>query len=131
VALLAEDTEALPHLGAALARHLRDLPDGATGLSTTEALLLEALRPGPLDRRALKAAIDAQEARPWLTDVLLDEIVARLGGGSAPLLAAPQDGPVALTRRGHDVLGGCAVWTAERWHGGIYIGRDPDVATLN
>jgi hypothetical protein len=120
VALTTGDTSALPHLGAALSRHLDDLPDGATGLSTTEARLLETLRDGPQDLGALLATLAAREPRPFLTDTWLEEILARLGGGAGPLVG--RDGTrFTLTRRGDDVLAGYDFWAAERWHGGILI----------
>jgi hypothetical protein len=124
-ALVKGDFTPLPHLRDALQRHLADLPDGGTGLSTTETHLLEALRPGPLDEGALMAAIAAREARPWLTDVLLAEILKRLGASSGPLVTVSQD-LITLTRRGDDVLAGYDTWNAERWHGGILIGRDDE-----
>jgi hypothetical protein len=120
--LVATDTSALPYLGAALGRHLADLPDGATGLSTTETYALEVLRAGPHDPGALLAAVAAREARPWLTDAMLGETLRRLGGTDAPLVARAESGAFSLTRRGDDVLAGYDTWTAERWLGGIHIG---------
>jgi hypothetical protein len=124
-ALVKTDFSALPYLQAALQRHLADLPDGGTGLSTTETHLLQALQPGPLDRGALMKAIADREPRPWLTDVLLAETLDRLGGGSAPLVTLSGE-LVTLSRRGDDVLAGYDTWNAERWHGGILIGRDDE-----
>ena len=132
VDLLSEDTSALPHLGPALRRHLEDLPDGATGLSTTEARLLEALETGPLALGDLHAALAARESRPFLTDGQLEEIVRRLGVASAALVSVDDAGLVHLTARGGAVLAGHDFWSAERWHGGIHIrpddddGEDPD-----
>jgi hypothetical protein len=125
-ALLHEETGALPHLAAALARHLGDLPDGATGLSTTETRLLEAVAPEPLAPGSLFAALAAREARPFLTDTLLEELLGRLGGSARPLIARDAAGRVALTDRGRDVLAGHDFWAAERWHGGIFIGLNDD-----
>jgi hypothetical protein len=124
--------EALPQLRAALQRHLADLPDGATGLSTTETRLLEVLggRAAPVARGPLFHALAAREPRPFLTDTYLDEILRRLGGGQpaagAPLVTLADDGAVTLADRGRDVLAGHDVWSAERWHGGVWIGRDPE-----
>ncbi len=125
VTLVEGDTSALPHLGAALARHLEDLPDGATGLSTTETRLLQALEGGALARGALLSAIAAREARPFLTDLMLEEILSRLGGGPEPLVAVGAD-QVKLTARAQDVLAGHTFWEAERWHGGIFIDPEED-----
>jgi hypothetical protein len=120
VALVAGDTSALPYLGAALSRHLDDLPDGATGLSTTETRLLEILRSGPLPLGGLLSALAAGEARPFLTDVWLEDILGRLGGAEAALVGS-EGSRFILTGRGRDVLAGHAFWAAERWHGGILI----------
>jgi hypothetical protein len=120
VTLVAGDTSALPHLGPALARHLADLPDGATGLSTTETRLLQILDQGPRDLDGLLQALAAKEPRPFLTDLWLKEILQRLGGGSGPLVSSGAQG-YALTPRGRDVLAGHDFWAAERWHGGILI----------
>jgi hypothetical protein len=127
VTLVASDTRALPHLKPALQRHLGDLPDGGTGLSTTETNLFETLRQGPRELGALMQALAAREARPWLTDTLLAEILRRLAGTEAPLVTV--DGTkVSITQRGDDVLAGYEVWYAERWHGGIFIGPDDEHA---
>jgi hypothetical protein len=123
--------DSLPQLRAALARHLADLPDGATGLSTTESRVLQALdgKPAPVRRNDLFYAVAAREARPFLTDTMLDEILLRLGGAQpaagTPLVTLHPDGTVELGARGRDVLAGHDFWSAERWHGGIWIARDP------
>jgi hypothetical protein len=125
------DLDALPHLGAALQRHLDDLPDGALGLATTELRLLQALEAGPLDRGALFKAIAAREARPFLTDTMLDEVLARLGRrdrlGGGPLVA-DSGSSVSMTERGRDVLAGYEVWEPDRWHGGIQLGQDEEAS---
>jgi hypothetical protein len=130
VALVAGDTSALPHLGAALQRHLADLPDGATGLSTTETLILKELDQGARDLGGLLSALAAREARPFLTDSWLTEILRRLGGGPAPLITP---GPTyGLLARGRDVLAGHDFWAAERWQGGILIReREEDDADVS
>jgi hypothetical protein len=126
VTLVAGDTSALPHLGAALARHLADLPDGATGLSTTETRLLQVLEEGPRDLSGLLTAMAAKEPRPFLTDDWLNEILQRLGAGAGPLLTLAGGDKYSLTARGRDVLAGHDFWTAERWHGGILIREQDD-----
>jgi hypothetical protein len=124
--LVAGDTSALPHLGAALRRHLAELPDGATGLSTSETHALEALKAGPLDPVALFHVVVRREPRPFLTDVFLDEILRRLASGAVPLVVRDGDGRWSLTVRGGDVLAGNDTWRAERWVGGIHLGLDDD-----
>jgi hypothetical protein len=134
VQLVAQDPDlsALPHLGTALLRHLDDLPDGALGLSTSELRLLQALEAGPQQPGALLPALAAREARPFLTDTALAELLARLGGldrvGGGPLIETRPDDRLALTTRGRDVLAGYEVWDAERWHGGVHIGVDEEAS---
>jgi hypothetical protein len=138
VQLVAQDPDlsALPHLGTALLRHLDDLPDGALGLSTTELRLLQTLEAGPQQAQALLPALAAREARPFLTDSALDEVLTRLGGldrqGGGPLIETrPEDRfgmRVAITTRGRDVLAGYEVWDPDRWHGGIHIGVDEEAS---
>ncbi len=127
-ALAAQPTPSLPHLGAALKRHLDDLPDGATGLSTTETYLLETLVSGAREPRALLDALAAREKRPFLTDTLLNEILQRLASGASPLVTLSSE--VAITRRGRDVLSGYDVWHCERWHGGMIVGRTHEASEL-
>ena len=132
--LIAEDTTALPHLGAALERHLADLPDGATGLSTSETRVLEELDAAPLDLGALLSAVGRREQRPFLTDTLLEEILQRLGAPPAPLVGVDRARMVHITRRGRSVLAGHDFWSAERWHGGIHIRpeeSDPESEAAN
>ena len=124
--LVLADTSALPHLGAALERHLADLPDGATGLSTTETRLLQALEPGPLPLLDLHRTLAALEARPFLTDVQLEEVVRRLGVAAGALVTVDSEARVHLTPRGRAVLVGHDFWSAERWHGGIHIRPEDD-----
>ena len=128
VALVSHPTPALPHLGAALKRHLDDLPDAATGLSSTETHLLEALASGTRERRSLLDALAAREKRPFLTEMMLNVVLSRLGEGPRPLLTAAEE--VAITKRGRDVLSGYEMWHCERWHGGIFIGAEQNEATL-
>ena len=124
--LLRGDTSALPHLGAALERHLADLPDGATGLSTTETRLLQSLERGPLSLVDLHRTLAAGEARPFLTDVQLEEVVRRLGVAAGALVTVDAEARVHLTARGRAVLLGHDFWSAERWHGGIHIRPEDD-----
>jgi hypothetical protein len=126
VALCRDDLRALPHLRAALLRHLEDLPDGATGLSTTETKLLQALEAGPLPVGELLRALARTEDRPFLTDTMLGHILRRLGAGPAPLVTVEDADEVLLTAQGRDVLHGHAFWSAERWHGGVHIRREED-----
>jgi len=125
VALLRTDAP-LPHASAALTRHLGDLPDGASGLSTSETRILEELRRGPAQLGPLLRAVAAREPRPFLGDTALDEILGRLADGPAPLVTRDSAGLASITRRGGDVLHGFEVWFARRWHGGIEVTPDED-----
>lgn len=72
--VLAGDTSALPHLGAAIARWLEEP-------AKTHALIDAALAKGIREFPALYQAMQAGEARPWLTgELLLD----RLANPDAP-----------------------------------------------
>lgn len=125
LALRSVDTSALPFLRDALERHLADLPDGGTGLSTTETRILETLSAGPLALAPLLAALASREQRPWHTDSIVALTLRRLAQNQP--LVEEQQGAWALTRRGRDVLAGYEVWRAQRWLGGMFItGRDDD-----
>ncbi len=133
-ALLANDLGALPFLGAALVRHLQELPWTTDGLSLTERLILSGLASGPRSVAALFCDAQARDPQPYRGDLFFWSIVR-------DLLAAPRS-PIAIaeaTRRldwprrvvhltslGRVLLGGGHDWQAEqplaRWVGGIPVG---------
>jgi hypothetical protein len=123
--LLAEDTTALPFLGAALRRHLEQFPSRDGGVSRTERQVLEALAEGAGERRAVFKSASAREEVPFLTDAIFWWHLERMAQGPAPLVA--RDGEtVTLTATGRAVHEGRADWIAlagiDRWLGGVHLG---------
>lgn len=103
-------------------RLLEELPDRRDGLSRLEREILEALREGPLDQRALYRAVAPLEQPPWLGDwslwALADELV--------PLVERRRERerePYALTGEGRAVLAGERRRSVpDRWLGGVRLG---------
>jgi hypothetical protein len=121
--------DGLPHLGAALARLLQEVP-GPDGLGRTERELLAALSRGATTAgEAFTDAADREEAR-FLGDA---SAFARLDAMAAPPRALVEAGPgsigpatsVGLTSLGRSVLAGEAAWSPppgrERWLGGARL----------
>ncbi len=131
--LLAGDTGALPHLRAALRRHLEEFPDLAAGLSRTERQALEALAGGAgTVREAFRAAHHAREEAVFLGDVAFLSVVRRLAGAPRPLVrSGHRGGPLHLDARIHLTESGAAVLAGkedlvrdrgvDRWLGGVHI----------
>ena len=134
--LLYADTSALPHLAAALRRHLEEFPGTGDGLSRSERQALAAVAGGPLPFAALFAAVQRQEERVFMTDLSLLRRVRDLAAGPRPLLRLdPSPGPwstaarhplVATTAAGLGVLAGKEDWTSIRggvdlWLGGVHL----------
>lgn len=132
-ALVGADTSPLPFLGAALRRLLAELPDITTGLSRTEALILDAL---PESRRSLDAFVRANEPEPrrWLTDAIFFDHVRRLAAGPHSLLeieavgAGPDDlahADLVRTPWAEDVRAGrkdtIGLRGIDRWVGGTHL----------
>ena len=130
---LAEEARApddgLPHLGAALARLLQEVP-GPDGLGRTERELLAALSRGAATAgEAFTYAADREEAR-FLGDA---SAFARLAAMAAPPRALVEAGegpigpgtPLRLTAAGRAVLAGRGSWRPlegdERWLGGARL----------
>jgi len=124
----AED-DGLPHLGAALARLLQEVP-GPDGLGRTERELLAALTRGAATAgEAFADAAGHEEAR-FLGDA---SALVRLDAMAAPPRALVEAGPgpigpatpVGLTALGRSVLAGEAAWSPppgrERWLGGARL----------
>jgi hypothetical protein len=128
VALLREDTSALPYLGAALRRLLAELPD-ATGLSRTERLILDALAAGPRTGFDLFVLANEPEPRRWITDTILLANLRRLADGPTPLVELQGNGkPLGQTARRTDaataVLAGrdaVEMRGVDRWVGGTHL----------
>ena len=134
--LLRADTTALPHLAAALRRHLEEFPGTGDGLSRSERQALVALAAGPLSFAALFAAVQSQEERVFMTDLSLLRRLRDLAAGPRPLLRLdPPSGQwssvarnplLSLTATGRGVLAGKENWIAIRggidlWLGGVHL----------
>ncbi|MBV8200327.1 MAG: DUF1835 domain-containing protein [Acidobacteria bacterium] len=137
--LLRADTAALPHLAAALGRHLEEFPGIGDGLSRSERQALAALAATggrPLPFAALFAAVQGLEERVFMTDLSLLRRLRDLAAGPRPLLRLhPPAGPwssaahnplVSLTAAGRAVFAGEEDWIAIRggidlWLGGVHL----------
>ena len=142
-ALLRQDTSALPHLGAALLRHLQEFPSVSNGLSRSEAQALEGVDSG---RKTLKEAFAAahreREERVFMGDAVFASCLERLSRNAKPLLVLENGKPVIAPRRaadmdafwkshakltdtGHDVLACDKDWVKihkmDRWVGGVRL----------
>lgn len=123
---LRREAQPLPHLAGALGRHLQDLPWATDGLALTERLLLQALAAGADGWPAALRAMQAADPVFQVTDLVVQDVRARLSEGPRRLVA--RDGS-ALTPRGAAVLrgeerhvptprflGGVTVGAAAGWH---------------
>lgn len=133
-----EGTPALPFLGPALARLLRELPAVGDGLSLTERRLMQAVKGGAATAgAAFDALIDGLEPAPFLGGIMAWRILRDLAHGPRPLLEVePEDthsawprSRVRLTEDGGRVLAGTADWRdlnggVERWVGGVRLVAD-------
>jgi hypothetical protein len=143
-ALLAAGTAALPYLGAALRRHLEELPWTTDGLALSERLALETCAEdggSGVRLRSMFARAQRRERAPWMGDAMFFHVVRTLAEAPVPLLAA--DGPlprtheepdttmVRLTAEGETMLAGersrARRDASPRWVGGVRIAAtEPD-----
>lgn len=138
VAVLPRVTD-LPHLPAALRRHLQQFPSTRNGLSRTEQQTLEALSRGVTNARAvfLQANHQSEEA-VFMGDAAFLVHIRGLTQGARPLArvkagasmkAIDLDDELALTDDGRNVLAGDAdrvtLCGIDRWLGGVHLrGRE-------
>ena len=127
------DCRALPHLSAAVGRHLQELPSVANGLGLTEELSLEILREEPRTcGQVFRALVLEREPMPWLGDLMFWYILGQLEQSAEPLVAIDRvDGeawprwPAAITETGLAVLTEevdyLSLGPPERWVGGVRI----------
>jgi hypothetical protein len=120
--LIAEGTDALPHLAEALVRHLEQYPSTEDGLSRTERRLLEAVASGARTRPQAFVAHSEGEERPFMGDASFLLHLERLLTSPAPLLSEGES--LALTSAGEDVLAGrsdhVSLNGTDRWLGGVH-----------
>jgi hypothetical protein len=93
----------LPHLAAALHRHLLDLPWTVDGLALTERLLLRAIADGASSGSSILGAMQRADPVFQVTDLMVRDIRSRLSEGPRRLIARDA---WALTARGEAVLRG-------------------------
>ncbi|HWK88401.1 MAG TPA: DUF1835 domain-containing protein [Longimicrobium sp.] len=145
--LIAGGTGALPHLAAALRRHLEQFPGTRDGLSRSERQALQVLEDGPQTvGDAYVASHHEREDAVFLGDGVFADYLAELGSGDAPLVAFEDGSPlrapagpegsrdffarrIAMTDAGRDVLAGRAdrvrLNGIDRWLGGVHLeGRE-------
>jgi hypothetical protein len=129
----------LPHLPAALRRHLQQLPSVRNGLSRTEQQALEAIARGvTLLRDVFVQANHKSEEAVFMGDAAFVVHLRGLTQGPRPLMRAAQPRPsalslddeLALTDEGRRVLAGDAdrvtLCGIDRWLGGVHLqGRGP------
>jgi hypothetical protein len=112
---------ALPFLGAAMRRHLQDLPWTTDGLSLTERRLLQAVAGGASDAEAAMRAVAAADPVFPPTDTIVLDHAARLREG--PRRPLSRDDPWHLTPQGEALLRGEARHVpAPRFQGGVTVG---------
>lgn len=129
-------TPAVPTMGPALARHMRELPSMRNGLSMAEELALEVLSDkGAMTAARLFGSYMRQEARPFMGDTSFWKLVSRLSSSDEPALtvdgrrARPEEvsptSKVDILPAGERLLRGDRDWLktnpAERWVGGVRI----------
>jgi hypothetical protein len=129
-AIAAGGTPELPVMAAALHRHLQELPWTRDGLSLSQHLALEALRPGPLRGMPLFRRLQELEPLPFLGDSMLWAILSDLERVAEPPFTTdgsaewPQR-TLTLTATGEALLAGTRDWLAldppERWVGGVRV----------
>ncbi len=114
----------LPHLAAAMRRHLQDLPWRADGLALTERLLLRAVADGAAEVAAVQRAMQVADPVFHVTDLIVQEVAQRLATGPQRLIS--RAAPWRLTERGAAVLAGEARHRPPpRFQAGVMVGPDP------
>jgi hypothetical protein len=124
----------LPFLRPALRRFLAEYPSSQHGLSRTEELALQALRPGDATAGTLFHLTQTRQAAPFMGDSTFFEILQRLAACRVPLVTveASSDGVgvsyqtnIAITSAGRDVLAGRADQVrlngVDIWRGGVHL----------
>ena len=135
-------TPAVPTMGPALARHIRELPSVRNGLSMAEELTLQVLsHKGAMTAARLFGSYMGQEVRPFMGDTSFWKLVSRLSSCDEPALtvdgrrARPEEvnptSKVDILPSGDLLLRGDSDWLktnpAERWVGGVRINAQEKV----
>ncbi|MCP9487213.1 MAG: DUF1835 domain-containing protein [Gaiellaceae bacterium MAG52_C11] len=113
--LVDDDTAALPFLGAALRRHLDQLPDRQSGLARTERLVLDVVLADARTREDVFRSVQRLDRPSFMGDSALWLWLERL----EPLIGRE---PFELTPRAISIDTGAERWrTPARWLGGIRL----------
>ena len=141
LALLSDDTSALPYLAAALKRHLEEFPSIENGLSRSEYEALSAIDDGHTTPVAAFLDVAKRQESVFLGDTIFWWYLERLSGRKNALLTwidgTPVVAPTPKTSRefvkrelkvtplGREVLSARRDWqalnTSARWLGGVEI----------
>jgi hypothetical protein len=141
MALLSEDTSALPYLAAALKRHLEEFPSLENGLSRSEYEALSAINDGHRTPVAAFLDVAKRQESVFLGDTIFWWYLERLSGKKNALVTWIDGTPVVaptpdtsrefvkrelkLTPLGREVLSARKDWqalnTSPRWLGGVEI----------
>lgn len=115
---------ALPFLGAALRRHLRDLPWRTDGLGETERRVLRAIAEGAAAEAEVLRRLAKDDPVFHLTDLIVREVIGRLRQGPNRLVS--RDEALHPTPRGSAVLAGTDRFRPPpRFHAGAHVLPDP------
>ncbi|HEY4250661.1 MAG TPA: DUF1835 domain-containing protein [Roseomonas sp.] len=133
-AMAASGSPALPQLARALRRHCQELPWVADGLGLTQRLILQIVaEQSRTAGRVFEALMLQREPLPWMTDLMLRDMVATMTGISRPIVTTGFDGEdrhwpqerLTITPLGRAVLAGEVDWLSlappVRWLGGVRI----------
>jgi hypothetical protein len=133
VAIARTRTPALPHLGPALHRHLRELPSSVNGLSLTQSLLMQILDREPASINDVWRLSQGElEPMPFLGDTMFLHILDQMGRARPAVYERsvldperPFGDRLVITQTGRDVLQGVTDWLGLhpplRWVGGVRI----------
>ena len=129
-----KDIKHLPDMGAALQRHLQELPSTRNGLSLTEQLSLEMLDEGSITAGQLfKKLVSDRDPLPWLGDIMYWFILQSMMQVSQPVFEISEcdlkkpwhERLLTITDTGKKVLTGTQGWLSlnppDRWLGGIKL----------
>jgi hypothetical protein len=119
----------LPHMAAAIRRHLANLPGSRDGLSLTERLALQVIADGAELPGRIFARVTRLESAAWMGDSMFYPVLEELGRGPFPLLEK-KNGGWHLTALGGAVVMGQTDATRfigrERWVGGVFLTADAE-----